>query len=799
MPPEGAPQEAKPRRQAASVRGVVQGVGFRPFVYNLAVGLGLTGSVANTAAGVELAVQGAPAAVDEFFRRLTAEAPPLARILEVTRRGQDPQAGEEGFAITASEPGLRRALISPDAAVCDQCLAEMRDPTDRRHRYPFINCTNCGPRYTIIKDLPYDRPQTTMAAFTMCPSCQAEYDDPTSRRFHAQPNACPDCGPRLWLAGPDGATRESADPVHDAARALREGRIVALKGLGGFHLAADAFNDAAVARLRGRKHREEKPLALMVTDLATARGLAELDPAAEEALISRERPIVLAPMRPEAGVAPAVNPRNRLLGLMLPYTPLHHLLMDEGFTALVMTSGNVSDEPICLDNDEAVCRIGEKAERGGIADLFLLHDRDIFLRSDDSVVRAVAGRVHQVRRSRGFAPAPLLLKPGTVPAGCPPVLAVGGLLKNTLCLLRGEEAFLSQHVGDLENLETLGFFELTAGHLGRILEARPGIIACDQHPDYLSTRWALDQGDAQGLPVVTVQHHHAHAVAVMAEHGLTGPCLALSLDGTGYGPDQTIWGGELLTAEPHAWRRLGCLRTLSLPGGEAAVREPWRVGLALLIDAFGEDAARLGLDLMGQYGDRFGIIAQMKAQGLNSPAASSLGRLFDGVAAICGLRATVAYEGQAAVELEQAMVPGGHGAYSFPVVSEEGLLVLDWRLAVREVVAERLRGVEVGVISARFHQGLVEGLAQLVREGADQTGLSEVCLGGGCFMNAFLLAGLPRLLRWQGLTEYTPALAPAGDGGLSLGQAVAAAAAWGQGLVTGGRVDLDATAPEATP
>ncbi|MFZ5587307.1 MAG: carbamoyltransferase HypF [Thermodesulfobacteriota bacterium] len=795
MPAEEAPQPAKPLRQAASVRGVVQGVGFRPFVHNLAVGLGLTGRVANTAAGVELAVQGQPAAVEEFFRRLMAEAPPLARILAMERRDEPVEPDEADFAIAASAPGLRRALISPDAAVCDQCLAELRDPHDRRHRYPFINCTHCGPRYTIIKDLPYDRPQTTMAGFTMCPTCQAEYDDPQSRRFHAQPNACPDCGPRLWLAGPDGVELGSADPVHDAALALRAGQIVAIKGLGGFHLAADAFDQAAVARLRARKHREEKPLALMAPDLAAARRLVELDPVAEEALTSRERPIVLAPMRPDAGVAPAVNPNNRLLGVMLPYTPLHHLLMDEGFAALVMTSGNVSDEPICLDNDEAVCRIGGKAARGAIADLFLLHDREIYLRGDDSVVRPVGGRLRQVRRSRGFAPAPVLLKPGATPPGCPPVLAVGGLLKNTLCLLRGDEAFLSQHVGDLENLETLGFFELTADHLGRILDARPGLIACDQHPDYLSTRWALEQD----LPVVSVQHHHAHAVAVMAEHGLKGPCLALSLDGTGHGPDQTVWGGELLLAEPHAWRRLGRLRTLSLPGGEAAVREPWRVGLALLIDAFGEDAARLGLDLVGEFGDRLEIIEQMKAKGLNTPAASSLGRLFDGVAAVCGLRHTVAYEGQAAVELEQAMTPGEHGAYSFPVVREQGLLVLDWRLAVREVVADRLRDVATGVISARFHQGLLEGLAQLAREGADQTGVAQICLGGGCFMNAFLLAGLPLLLRWQGLSEYTPALVPAGDGGLSLGQAVAAAAAWGRGLVTGRRLDLSETAPEATP
>ncbi|MCA1989620.1 MAG: carbamoyltransferase HypF, partial [Desulfarculus sp.] len=533
-PPSG---DAEPiSRQRAQVSGVVQGVGFRPFVYNLARELGLSGFVANTSAGVDLAVQGSPPALEEFFHRLKHQAPPLARITDLVRSQEPPVAGESDFVITASQAGQRSALISPDVAVCDDCLREMRDPADRRHGYPFINCTNCGPRYTIIKDLPYDRPQTTMAPFTMCPECQAEYDDPSNRRFHAQPNACPKCGPRLWLADAHGNELPTADPLAAAAEALRQGRIVAIKGLGGFHLAVDPFNSEAVDRLRARKHREEKPLALMVPDLEAARRLAELDPAAEAALLSRERPIVLAPMRAEAGVAPGVNPRNRLLGLMLPYTPLHHLLMDQGFAALVMTSGNVSDEPICLDNDEAVCRIGQKAARGAIADLFLLHDREIYLRGDDSVVRMVDGRLRLVRRSRGFAPAPLLLKAGVVPPGAPPILAVGGLLKNTVCLLRGREAFLSQHLGDLENLETLGFFELTTGHLARILEAQPAILACDQHPDYLSTRWALDQG----LPLVMVQHHHAHAVAVMAEHGLRGPVLALALDGTGHGPDQTV-------------------------------------------------------------------------------------------------------------------------------------------------------------------------------------------------------------------------------------------------------------------
>ncbi|MBI5523024.1 MAG: carbamoyltransferase HypF [Desulfarculus sp.] len=782
-------------REQARVSGVVQGVGFRPFVHNLARDLGLSGWVTNTAAGVELAVQGPAPAIEEFFHRLEAEAPPLALIQEVGRQPLEPLAGQSGFVILASQAGTRRTLISPDSAVCSACLAEMRDPADRRHGYAFINCTHCGPRYTIIKDIPYDRPLTTMAPFVMCPACQAEYDDPANRRFHAQPNACPACGPRLWLAGAAGREMAVADPIAEAASALRQGLIVAIKGLGGFHLAVDPFNEEAVARLRGRKLREEKPLALMVAGLDAARALAHLDALAQEALSSRQRPIVLAPMREGTGLAPSLNPRNRLLGLMLPYTPLHHLLMDQGFTALVMTSGNVSDEPICLDNAEALCRIGGQAPCGAIADLFLLHDRDIYLRSDDSVVRSLGGALRQIRRSRGYAPAPLTLAPGLVAEDAPPVLAVGALLKNTLCLLRGRQAFVSQHVGDLENLETLGFFELTAGHLARILEAQPTLLACDLHPDYLSTRWALEQG----LPVVMVQHHHAHAVAVMAEHGLSGEVLGLSLDGTGYGPDRTVWGGELLAAQAHTYRRLGHLRHLYLPGGDRAVKEPWRVGLALLLQVLGESAAGLDLGLIKSHGQHLPLLARMVGQGINSPATSSLGRLFDGVAALSGLRTQVAYEGQAAIELEQALDPGEQGAYPFGVLDERGLLVLDWQPALQALVADLLAGATPGVVSARFHQGLTQGLAAWARAAAERTGLERVCLGGGCLHNAYLLERLPPLLTARGLQVFTPALLPAGDGGLSLGQALAAAQARELGLIQGQRTILGPDPQETKP
>ncbi len=769
-------------RVRGQVEGVVQGVGFRPFVYNLALGLGLSGMVTNTAAGVELAVQGPRREVGEFFRRLISEAPPLSQIDSLNWDDDETVEGEQGFVILESRAGTRRTLISPDTAVCEDCLAEMRDPADRRHGYAFINCTHCGPRYTIIQDLPYDRPFTTMKAFTMCAVCQAEYDDPGDRRFHAQPNACQQCGPRLWLTDVEGVEMDCVDPVKEAAEALHNGEVVAIKGLGGFHLAADAFNEDAVDRLRSRKHREEKPLALMVSSLEAARDLVELDPASEEALISRQRPIVLCNQKLGSGVAPSVNPRNRLLGVMLPYTPLHHLLMDMGFKALVMTSGNVSEEPICLENDEALERIGGAAKRGAIADKLLLHNRDIYLRSDDSVVRVVDGSLRYLRRSRGFVPVPLKLTQGLVPPDCPPVLATGAHLKNTLCLLRGSEAFVSQHVGDLENLETLEFFELTAGHLERILEASPGLIACDLHPDYLSTRWALEAAEERGLPLVRVQHHHAHAVALMAEHGLPGPVLALSLDGTGYGPDGTVWGGELLKAEHHDYSRLGHLRRFHLPGGEAAVKEPWRVALGILLDLYGDAAADLDLELVRAHGEHLPLLSRMKETGLNTPLTSSLGRLFDAAAALCGLRSSVAYEGQAAIELEQAMgAPDGEG-YQFAVVQEDGRFILDWGGAVRELVQDVVAGTDPAQVSARFHSGLINGLAAWAMAGAQANGLNQVCMGGGCLLNAELLTHLPRQLKSAGLEVYTPQAMPAGDGGLSLGQALAGAAAWERGL-----------------
>lgn len=770
------------QRRTAAVRGVVQGVGFRPFVYNLARALGLTGWVTNSAAGVELGVQGTNAALDEFFARLRREAPPLAKVESVEIEKSMAEPGETEFVIKASTGGSKTTLISPDVAVCEACLAEMRRPADRRHGYAFVNCTHCGPRYTIITDLPYDRPNTTMAGFRMCPDCRAEYQDPTDRRFHAQPIACPVCGPRLWLADAAGVEIDCADSVAEAAEILRQGGTVAIKGLGGFHLAADAFNAEAVKRLRQRKRREAKPFAVMVPDIHAALELADMDEDEQHALLCRERPIVLCQAWDDSGLAPAVHPGTGVVGLLLPYTPLHHLLMDQGFRALVMTSGNLSDEPICIDNEEAAARIGKDGPLGAVCDVMLLHDRPIHLRADDSVVRVADGAVRQVRRSRGFAPSPLFLASALAPENCPPILAVGAHLKNTLCLLRGREAFLSQHVGDLDDMETLRFFEQTADHLEMILDCKPAIIAADEHPDYLSTRWAWERG----LPVSEVQHHHAHAAAVMAEHGLEGPVIALSLDGVGLGDDGTAWGGELLLARLESYDRLGRIRPFCLPGGDQAVRQPWRTGLSLLIETFGsEKTGELNLPLVHQYADKLHLVAGMIQRNINAPRTSSLGRLFDGVAAICGDCYEIYYEGQAAIEFEQALAAEPKGEHVLLTEERDGLVELDWRPMVAALVADYLLGASRAEIAGRMHKGMVAGLARWAIQAAAATGVKDVVLGGGCLNNRYILENLPPLLKAHRMRVFSPAAVPAGDGGLSLGQAVVAAARWRLGQIDG--------------
>jgi hydrogenase maturation protein HypF len=754
-------QDYEARR--VNVNGIVQGVGFRPFVYQLAARYGLKGEVANTAAGVSIHIEGPAEGLRAFEADLSARRPPLAHIVEVQSL-PEPLGNFSEFRIVASRPGdAMTTLISPDVAVCEDCLRELFDPADRRFHYPFINCTNCGPRYTIIDDIPYDRPKTSMRCFVQCPQCQAEYNDPLDRRFHAQPNACPACGPRVFLTDNAGHDVAAEDPIAAAAGILRRGLVLALKGLGGFHLAADALNAGALSRLRQRKLREEKPFAVMAPDLATLRTFAAAGPEEEALLGSIERPIVLLPKRRPQALCEEVAPRNPYVGVMLPYTPLHHLLLRQGFTALVMTSGNLSEEPIAIDNEEALARLS------GIADFFLIHDREIYLRSDDSVVRRAAGETRFLRRSRGFVPMPVFLKDKL-----PPVLACGAELKNTVCLTRGNQAFLSQHIGDLENLATYEFFQKTIAHLERILEVRPEIVACDMHPDYLSTRWAEEQ---PGVRLHRVQHHHAHVAACMAEHRLEGPVIGVACDGTGYGPDGTVWGGEVLLADAKGFERAAHLACVPMPGSAAAIREPWRMAVSYLYDAFGAGLLDLDLPVLAATGgDRLTLMLEMITRRVNSPLTSSLGRLFDAVAALAGLRRRVSFEGQAAMELEMAADAATDAAYDVDWQGGHPVQVLPAPV-IRGVVGDLRQGVSAGTISVKFHNTLIRLFTELCCRIRGERGLDRVVLSGGVFQNTRLLSGLIPALSARGFHVYSHRLVPPNDGGLALGQALIAAAA----------------------
>jgi hydrogenase maturation protein HypF len=751
-------------RKQIAVSGIVQGVGFRPYVYRLASERKLNGSVRNTAAGVIIEIQGSGQAVEDFLVRLPAEAPPLARITDLDVRDL-PCNGDLMFRIVTSGPQEKiRTLISPDVAICGDCLRELFDPADRRYKYPFINCTNCGPRFTIVRGIPYDRPLTSMAAFTMCPACRREYEDPFNRRFHAQPNACWDCGPQVELWDEAGAAISAADAIHEAAERLCQGAVVAIKGLGGFHLAVDATNSAAVARLRERKGRVDKPFAVMVPSLGMAEEFCQLEEAARAALSSLQRPIVLLRRKDLCDIAGAVAPFNRDLGLFLPYTPLHYLLLRDGkFSALVMTSGNRCEEPVAIDNAEAVERLR------GLADFFLVHNRDILLRCDDSVVRISGGQVRQMRRSRGYVPVPVFLAEEV-----PPVLAVGGELKNTICLTKGRHAFLSQHVGDLENLQAHCFFEEAIAHLEKVLEIQPQAVAHDLHPDYFSTRWARGRTD---LPLVGVQHHHAHIASCMAENGLDGRVVGIALDGTGYGTDGCIWGGELLLADYRDFERAGHLEYVSMPGGEAAIHEPWRMAVSYLYRHFGREFLRLKVPFVQQLDSaKLRVLLQALERHINSPLTSSCGRLFDAVAALVGIRQQVNYEAQAAIELEMAMdVATAEPGYSLDIVEENGQLIFNTRSLFVELLGDLEKSTGSGIISARFHLGLVEALATGAEILRRRTGLQRVCLSGGSFNNRFLLEKLQAHLRAAGWQVFAHAEVPAGDGGLSLGQALVGA------------------------
>jgi hydrogenase maturation protein HypF len=746
------------RRVHGRVEGTVQGVGFRPYVHRLALELGLGGTVGNDERGVVVDVEGDPGAVAAFLERLPGEAPPLAHVERVLVH-EVPATGERAFAIVASERrGAPAALVVPDAATCEDCLAELRDPADRRHRYPFINCTNCGPRFTIVRDVPYDRPRTTMAAFAMCDACRAEYVDPADRRFHAQPNACPDCGPQARLVGP--AVGGAEDPVAAAAMLLRGGAIVAVKGLGGYHLACRADDEAAVATLRIRKHREDRPFALMSPDVAAARALVELGGAEEALLGSAARPIVLAPRRADAPVADAVAPASRELGVMLPYAPLHHLLLGDTGCTLVMTSGNVSDEPIAYRDDDALARLD------GIADAFLVHDRPIHTRTDDSVVRAVAGRPVVLRRSRGYVPASVTLP---VPA-TRPLLACGAELKSTFCLAKGQRAWVGHHIGDLRNAETLSAYREGIAHFERLFAVTPELVAHDLHPDYLATAYALER---EGVEVLGVQHHHAHLAACLAEHGETAAAVGAIYDGAGYGSDGTVWGGEILVGDLRGYARAGGLWPVRLPGGDRAAREPWRMACAWLVAA-GEAEPQLPAHLADRVDARsWNAIAHMATSGFAAPVTTSMGRLFDAIAALCGLRTHATYEGQAAIELEAAADHAERGAYELPV-TDDGRL--DARPTIREVMADQRAGTSPALISARFHHAVAAATTAACAGAAAQAGTERVVLAGGVFQNRLLLEDTAERLRAHGLRVLVPERLPPNDGAISYGQAAIAAA-----------------------
>lgn len=750
-------------RKRIEVQGIVQGVGFRPYVFRLAVEVGLHGHVSNTAAGATIEVEGSAAAVDDFLRRLPAELPPLAFFTRMEVAAVDP-SGEAGFKILPSRRDARAsALIAADVATCSDCLRELLDPADRRFGYPFINCTNCGPRFTIVKDIPYDRPATSMASFPMCAQCQREYDDPLNRRFHAQPNACWQCGPQTELWDAAGNIIATNDPVAAAASAIAHGRIMAVKGLGGFHLAANALDEDAICRLRGRKGRAEKPFAVMVRDLATAGQFCQLDELSRQALVSAQRPIVLLPRSASSAIAEAVAPGNRYLGLFLPYTPIHHLLLaGGGLRAMVMTSANLSEEPIAIDNLEAAARLR------GLCDGFLVHNRDILLRCDDSVVTVFAGGRRHLRRSRGFVPVPVSLH-----RELPAVLAVGGELKNTVCVVRGSHVFLSQHIGDLEGFEARGFLLEAVSHLKKVLEFSPAIIAHDLHPDYFPTRWALQQ---TGVIHEGVQHHHAHIASCMAEHHLEGRVIGIACDGTGYGTDGKIWGGEVLLCDYLSFERAAHFAYVPLPGGEAAIHEPWRMAVSYVVHHFGRAALDLDLPFLRRLDPKkLNPLLTMIERRVNSPLTSSCGRLFDAVAALIGLRHTVTYEAQAAIELEMAMTDATAEPYRIDITSGDAFpWVIDTRVMFEQLIEDLRCGHPASTTSVRFHLGLVDVFARIACRLRERTQLNRVCLSGGTFQNRFLAEHLQRRLAEMEFAVELNSQVPAGDGGLSLGQAVVA-------------------------
>jgi hydrogenase maturation protein HypF len=764
------------------IRGVVQGVGFRPWVYRTAICSGVTGRVLNDSSGVIIEAFGDAPALERFERALHTTAPAAARVVDYDSRPIQPEPVDR-FVIDASEQAAeRRVSIPPDLTICDDCLREIFDPAERRYRYPFTNCTNCGPRFTIATDVPYDRSATTMAVFAMCDACRREYEDPNDRRFHAQPNACPVCGPQVRLlpgvrlepeTTSDAASGSSwtsdvasgcsplvSDPIATAADELIAGKIVAVKGIGGFHLACDATSQAAVLRLRRRKRREEKPLAVMVRSVADADAIGIVGAEERRQLGSVERPIVLLTKRASSAIAESVAPRNRQIGVMLAYSPLHHLLLAGAGRPLVMTSGNLSDEPIAFDNDEAIDRLRN------VADLFVVHDRPIAARCDDSVVAVIAHSPTVIRRSRGFVPRPIRL-------GRPfarPVLACGALLKNAICMAAGDTAYLGPHIGDLENVETFDAFMDAIERFRRFLQITPDVIAHDMHPDYLSTRYALGRPEAIK---VAVQHHHAHLASALAEHHLTGPVIGVAYDGTGYGLDGTSWGGEVMIVTAAGFERAGTFRPIALAGGDRAVREPWRAALALAMDAFDGEVSDGFRQLMRSVASReIDAVAALIAGGIQIAPARGIGRYFDAFGALFLDRPRAAFEGQVALEWNQVADGQAARAYPYGLGTAAALSEVDLRPAFRAALHDRLHGAPVPAISAAFHQTIAHATAALVREAAARVGRLPVVASGGCFQNARLAEAVRGAL--PGFDVRLHREVPPGDGGIALGQAVVA-------------------------
>lgn len=770
-------------RRQHTIQGIVQGVGFRPFVFRLAHELGLTGWVRNTTAGVIVELQGTENLLAAFDDALQNSLPPLAVITNHTSRNI-PVINEIIFKILSSSAGEPDIQIAPDSALCSDCLRELFDPDDRRFRYPFITCTNCGPRYSIITGIPYDRPKTTMAAFPLCPDCLREYNDPMDRRFHAQPIACHRCGPQISLIAPSGERLAEKDAaVSKALELLQEGAILAIKGIGGYHLAVDACNPDAIQKLRARKKRDEKPFAVMAATIESARRLALMNQMEERLLSSPEAPIVIVRKHPVCPVSPLVAPDNGWIGLMLPYAPLHHLLFrssstfdvqgsglesgttnHEPRTALVMTSGNISDEPLAFEDDDAIIRLS------GIADYFLTHDRPIHIRSDDSVMRVFQDRPLFYRRARGYAPRAVRL-----PFPVQLLLAVGAELKSAVCLAKGDMAFLSQHIGDLQNDSSYDSFCHIIKHLSGILEIKPSVIACDLHPDYLSSRFA----EESGLQLIKVQHHHAHLASCMAENSLDGDVIGVIFDGTGHGADGTVWGGEFLAGGYDGYRRAAHFRETPLPGGDAAVREPWRMAMSYLYQAYGESAFSIDHQVVHQLPDlEQRVFAGMLRRGINSPMTSSCGRLFDAVAALLGLRHKVSYDGQAAIELEalaESVENVCAASYRYTIVFQDGLPAqLDFSPMFPEILADMNSGIQAAVIALRFHTTIASATTDMCLHVAGSTGLDRVILSGGVFQNRLLSEMVYTALINKGLQVFTHRLVPPNDGGIALGQAVIA-------------------------